>query len=112
MTNSTDSSQATRSGPPPENEPHSASPLAWLFILLLRFYKAVISPHLPVACRYTPTCSIYALGAMRRFGAFKGSWLTAGRLLRCQPWGGFGEDPVPEKNPAATTRTPETPPHE
>ncbi len=57
----------------------------------------MISPHLPVACRYTPTCSIYALGAVRRFGALKGGWLAAGRLLRCQPWGGFGEDPVPEK---------------
>ena len=101
MTNSNDSSPATPSDPPPETEPRAASPLAWLFILLLRFYKAVISPHLPVACRYTPTCSIYALGAVRRFGALKGSWLAAGRLLRCQPWGGSGFDPVPERKPVA-----------
>ena len=98
MTNSSDSSQATPSGPPlPAEESSAPGPLAWLLILLLKIYKTVISPHLPVACRYTPTCSIYALGAVRRFGALKGSWLAAGRLLRCQPWGGSGEDPVPEK---------------
>ena len=98
MTNSNASSPATPSGPPlPDEDSSAPGPLAWLLILLLKIYKTVISPHLPVACRYTPTCSIYALGAVRRFGAIKGGWLAAGRLLRCQPWGGSGEDPVPEK---------------
>ena len=98
MTNSNDSLQPTPSDPiPPAEENPSSGPLAWLLILLLKIYKTVISPHLPVACRYTPTCSIYAVGAVRRFGAIKGSWLAAGRLLRCQPWGGSGEDPVPGK---------------
>jgi len=82
----------------PEIDSKPTSLLAWLLILLLKIYKTVISPHLPVACRYTPTCSIYALGAVRRHGAIKGGWLATGRLLRCQPWGGSGEDPVPEKN--------------
>ena len=98
MTNSDDSLPATPSGLKSPDEEKTPGPLAWLLILLLKIYKTVISPHLPVACRYTPTCSIYALGAVRRFGAIKGSWLAAGRLLRCQPWGGSGEDPVPEKN--------------
>ncbi len=97
MTNSSDSSTATPSGRKPPDDENAPGPLAWLLIILLKIYKTVISPHLPVACRYTPTCSIYALGAVRRHGAFKGSWLAAGRLLRCQPWGGSGEDPVPEK---------------
>lgn len=69
--------------------------LARLLILLIRFYRAAVSPLLPPACRYTPTCSEYALVAVQRFGALKGGWLALRRLLRCHPFGGFGPDPVP-----------------
>ena len=67
------------------------------FVLLIRFYQVCISPLLPPTCRFTPTCSQYALEAFRRHGLFKGLYLTVKRLLRCHPWGGSGYDPVPEK---------------
>lgn len=71
-------------------------------LLLIRLYRVAISPMLPPACRYTPTCSAYAEEAVRRFGAGRGSWLAARRLARCHPWGGSGYDPVPEaRDPAA-----------
>jgi putative membrane protein insertion efficiency factor len=70
--------------------------LAWPLILLVRMYQYTISPLLPGACRYTPTCSEYGLTALRRFGAFRGGWLTLKRFLSCHPWGGHGHDPVPE----------------
>ncbi len=76
--------------------PHRApDPLARFAVLLLRFYKRFLSPLMPVACRYTPTCSLYARAAFERHGALRGGWLTFRRLLRCQPWGGHGDDPVP-----------------
>ena len=62
---------------------------------LIGVYRFAISPVLPSACRYTPTCSDYAQQALRKYGAVKGSWLAARRILRCHPWGGFGDDPVP-----------------
>lgn len=65
------------------------------FILMIRGYQAGVSPYLPDSCRYTPTCSAYAVEAMERYGAGRGSWLALKRLLRCQPWGGSGHDPVP-----------------
>lgn len=64
-------------------------------ILLIQFYKMAISPFLPPACRYTPTCSTYALQAYRKHGFFKGTYLTIKRILSCHPWGGSGYDPVP-----------------
>ena len=64
-------------------------------IIAVRFYQLCISPFTPPACRYTPTCSQYALEALRKYGIFKGSWLAAKRLARCHPWGGSGYDPVP-----------------
>jgi uncharacterized protein len=69
--------------------------LGWVFILLIRFYQLCISPILPSACRYTPTCSHYGLEAVRKYGAFKGGYLAAKRILSCHPWGGHGHDPVP-----------------
>ena len=68
------------------------------FILLIRFYQTGISPFLPARCRYTPTCSQYAIEAITRFGAIKGLFLTLKRLLRCHPFGGYGFDPVPHNH--------------
>ena len=64
------------------------------FILLVKIYKYGISPFLPNACRYTPTCSQYAEEAIRKYGPIKGIWLAAKRLSKCHPWGGSGYDPV------------------
>ncbi|MCH5224635.1 MAG: membrane protein insertion efficiency factor YidD [Muribaculaceae bacterium] len=66
-----------------------------LLIILIRFYQGAISPHFPPACRYTPSCSAYALEAIRKHGAWKGSLLAIKRISRCHPWGGSGYDPVP-----------------
>ena len=64
-------------------------------IALVRFYQLCISPLTPSACRYTPTCSQYALEALRKYGPVKGLWLAVKRIARCHPWGGSGYDPVP-----------------
>ena len=69
--------------------------IAYLFILLIRFYQMAISPWLPSTCRYTPTCSQYGLEAYKKYGAFKGTWLTVKRIFSCHPWGGHGYNPVP-----------------
>jgi putative membrane protein insertion efficiency factor len=61
---------------------------------LLRAYKWAISPMLPAACRYVPTCSEYAMEAVERYGALRGGWMTLGRVLRCHPFAGAGYDPV------------------
>jgi hypothetical protein len=66
-----------------------------LFQVVLRGYKRWISPMLPHACRFVPTCSEYALEAIERHGALRGSWLATARLLRCHPFARAGHDPVP-----------------
>ncbi|MCH5232132.1 MAG: membrane protein insertion efficiency factor YidD [Muribaculaceae bacterium] len=66
-----------------------------LLIVLVKFYQNAISPHFPPACRYTPTCSEYAVEALRKYGAVKGLWLAVKRICRCNPFGGSGYDPVP-----------------
>jgi uncharacterized protein len=66
-----------------------------ILLVSVRGYRAWISPLLPPACRFTPTCSAYAEEAVERYGAARGSWLALRRLLRCHPWGGTGYDPVP-----------------
>ena len=66
-----------------------------LLLMLVRFYQYAISPMLPPRCRYTPTCSQYAVEALQKHGACKGGWLAAKRICRCHPWGGSGHDPVP-----------------
>lgn len=75
------------------------SAVKWLlsqpFILLVRFYQVCLSPLKPPSCRFTPTCSQYAIEALRKHGPIKGLYLTVRRLLRCHPWGGSGYDPVP-----------------
>ena len=79
-------------------------PLASVLIVLLRVYQLVLSPILVLlgpagcGCRYTPTCSQYAIEAVRTHGPLRGSWLAFLRLSRCHPWGGCGEDPVPTRH--------------
>jgi putative membrane protein insertion efficiency factor len=70
--------------------------LKWAVLKLIRGYQKVISPVMPPVCRYEPTCSRYAYEAVERHGALRGSWLAVRRLVRCNPWGGRGYDPVPE----------------
>ncbi len=67
-----------------------------ILIGLIRFYQICISPLFPPQCRYYPSCSAYALEAVRRFGALKGMLLALSRLLRCHPWARGGIDEVPE----------------
>lgn len=69
--------------------------MTWPLLVLVRFYQYCISPFTPPSCRYVPTCSQYAIEALRKYGPVKGCWLTLKRLLRCHPWGGSGYDPVP-----------------
>ncbi|GAB4404298.1 MAG: hypothetical protein OHK0053_29750 [Microscillaceae bacterium] len=66
---------------------------------LVRLYQLLLSPLLPNACRYHPTCSHYMIEALRIHGPFRGLWLGLRRIARCHPWGGMGEDPVPPKKP-------------
>lgn len=66
-----------------------------LIIILLKGYKKIISPFLPNSCRYLPTCSVYAMQAIEKYGVLKGMYLGTKRILRCHPWGGMGEDPIP-----------------
>lgn len=68
-----------------------------LAIAPIRFYQMSISPMFPAACRYTPTCSQYAVEAIERHGALRGGWLAVKRICRCHPWGGYGYDPVPPR---------------
>ncbi len=65
------------------------------FIGLIRLYQLAISPWLGKQCRFTPTCSQYGLEAFKKYGPLKGGYLTIKRILRCNPWGGHGHDPVP-----------------
>lgn len=78
-----------------------------LLIALVRAYQIAISPFFPPSCRFTPTCSAYAIEALEKYGVLKGTILASWRLLRCNPWGGQGYDPprwfgepVPESQPA------------
>jgi putative membrane protein insertion efficiency factor len=78
------------------------NPLQHILIGLVRLYRCTLSPAKtflfgPLSqCRFTPSCSQYALDALRQRGALAGTWLAARRICRCNPWGGCGHDPVPE----------------
>ena len=70
-------------------------PVTKLLIGLIRLYQITLSPFVGRNCRYIPTCSNYGIEALEKYGALKGGWLTAKRVLSCHPWGGSGYDPVP-----------------
>ncbi|WP_303328538.1 membrane protein insertion efficiency factor YidD [uncultured Muribaculum sp.] len=72
-----------------------AKALSSLLILPIRLYQTAISPLLPPSCRFVPTCSQYAIEALRRHGPIRGTWLAVKRILRCHPWNPGGYDPVP-----------------
>ncbi|QYK01425.1 membrane protein insertion efficiency factor YidD [Shewanella psychrotolerans] len=74
------------------------SPLQWLATTLIRGYQIFISPILGPKCRFHPTCSYYAIEAIRLHGFVKGSWFAGKRVLKCHPLHPGGEDPVPPKN--------------
>ena len=69
--------------------------VARLAVLMVRGYQVTVSPLLPSACRYQPTCSAYMIAAVERHGALRGVWLGARRILRCHPFARGGYDPVP-----------------
>ena len=69
--------------------------LSWILVLPIRFYQTCISPFTPPSCRFTPTCSQYAKEAIMKHGPIKGLGLAIWRILRGNPWGGSGYDPVP-----------------
>lgn len=69
--------------------------IRWLLILLVRAYQVALSPLLPPSCRYYPSCSAYAIEALQRHGALRGSWMAARRIARCNPFRPGGYDPVP-----------------
>ncbi|MEE2773465.1 MAG: membrane protein insertion efficiency factor YidD [Pseudomonadota bacterium] len=72
-------------------------PVAYFFYLLIRTYQLFVSPLLGNNCRFSPTCSTYALQCIRRFGALRGSILTLNRLRKCHPFGPYGYDPAPKQ---------------
>lgn len=87
-----------------------AGRLLWLapreaVVLLLRVYQLTVSPLLGPVCRFAPSCSSYAVTAVRRYGVLHGGWLTARRLARCHPWNDGGWDPVPERPHRHSTTT-------
>ena len=72
--------------------------LAWILLVPVYFYKYAISPLTPASCRHYPTCSEYAVKAIKIHGPLRGFWLGTKRILRCHPWGTQGYDPVPSKD--------------
>jgi putative membrane protein insertion efficiency factor len=72
-----------------------ASPVAWVALLLIGLYRRLLSPVLPPACRFVPTCSEYGYEAIARYGILAGGRLAVWRVLRCNPFGDSGYDPVP-----------------
>jgi putative membrane protein insertion efficiency factor len=73
----------------------AASPLAWVALVLIGLYRRLLSPVLPPACRFQPTCSEYGYEAIARYGILAGGRLAVWRVLRCNPFGDSGYDPVP-----------------
>jgi hypothetical protein len=69
--------------------------LVYPFVFLIRIYQIIISPLLPANCRFQPTCSQYSIEALNKYGLFKGLKMSITRISKCHPWGGKGDDPVP-----------------
>ncbi|MBS1794611.1 MAG: membrane protein insertion efficiency factor YidD [Acidobacteria bacterium] len=69
--------------------------MKYLVLSFLQLYKTLVSPFLPPACRFEPTCSVYMAEAVEKYGALKGTWMGVKRILRCQPFCRGGFDPVP-----------------
>jgi len=91
-------SSPKRSGSYPSADPaRSASPVVVVLRALLYVYRLLVSPLLPRACRFHPTCSLFALDALGQHGALTGLRLTVARLARCHPWNPGGYDPVPSR---------------
>ncbi|RMF07303.1 MAG: membrane protein insertion efficiency factor YidD [Candidatus Neomarinimicrobiota bacterium] len=77
--------------------------LLFPLIGVIKLYQVLVSPLFPPHCRFTPTCSQYAVEALQTHGFLKGGWLAFQRVLRCHPWGGSGYDPVPPRDPERKT---------
>jgi len=77
--------------------------IGYILILPVKLYQLILSPFLPNSCRYNPTCSQYMITAIKEWGPFKGIYLGTKRISSCHPWGGMGDDPVPE-NPKKKSR--------
>ncbi|MCK6210372.1 membrane protein insertion efficiency factor YidD [Georgenia sp. EYE_87] len=90
-------SERRASSPSTGEDVRPRNPLTWLLLGLVRVYQAVVSPWLPPSCKYYPSCSAYAVTALRRHGALKGTALAGWRLLRCNPWSRGGVDHVPPR---------------
>ncbi|MGQ1785203.1 MULTISPECIES: membrane protein insertion efficiency factor YidD [unclassified Saccharicrinis] len=69
--------------------------VVFILIIPIKIYQLTISPLLGASCRYTPTCSTYSIQALKKYGPIKGTYLAIKRIMRCNPWGGHGHDPVP-----------------
>lgn len=102
----TDEAHTVRDEPEVERPRWSALPLLWL----IRIYQRFISPLTPATCRFYPSCSAYAVTALRRHGLVKGSWLAMRRLMRCHPWNPGGVDHVPPRAPRTDSAHPATRP--
>lgn len=86
------------------------NPLQLALTSAVHLYRATLKPLLPPACRFEPSCSAYALEAVRLYGAVRGGWLALRRLLRCRPGGGGGPDPVPPRPAVPPPSAPGAPP--
>ncbi|HXL54149.1 MAG TPA: membrane protein insertion efficiency factor YidD [Gemmatimonadales bacterium] len=82
---------------PPAGDRPRPRPIARALITLLRTYRLVLAPGLPATCRFAPSCSAFAIGAIEEHGAVRGTWLAARRVARCHPWHDGGYDPVPAR---------------
>ncbi len=69
--------------------------IVFILIVPIKIYQYILSPILPNSCRYTPSCSVYSIEALKKHGPIKGSYYAIKRILSCNPWGGHGYDPVP-----------------
>ena len=78
--------------------------IGYIFIFPVWLYQRLISPLFPSTCRHEPTCSVYTVEAIKRRGPFVGLWLSIKRILKCNPWGTSGYDPVPEPKQCCSLR--------